>query len=67
MGGCEIFGDDEIVVSNFRFLPQIFGGGILLPGRAASGGALAPETPRAHWIGPEQGRNFEKKIEKICP
>jgi len=22
-------------------------------GRAASGGALAPEPPRAHWIGPE--------------
>ena len=25
-------------------------------GRAASGGALAPEPPRTHWIGPEQGR-----------
>ena len=24
-------------------------------GRAASGGALAPEPPRAHWTGPEQG------------
>jgi len=30
-GGGEIFGDDEISVSNFRFLPQIFGRGILLP------------------------------------
>ena len=25
-------------------------------GRAASRGALAPQPPRAHWIGPEQGR-----------
>jgi len=28
MGGGEIFGDDEMSVSKFRFLPQIFGGEI---------------------------------------
>jgi len=28
--------------------------------RAASGGALALEPPRVHWIGPEQGRILEK-------
>jgi len=44
---------------NFKFVPQIFGGLILFPGRAASGGALAPEPQRTHCIGPEQGRNFE--------
>ena len=26
MGGSEIFGDDEIPMSNFRFLPEILGG-----------------------------------------
>jgi len=30
MAGGEIFGDDEISLSNFRFLPQIFGGGGIL-------------------------------------
>jgi len=32
MGGGEIFGDDKISVRKFRFLPQIFGGKILLIG-----------------------------------
>jgi len=31
MGGGEIFGDDEISVSKFRCLPQIFWGAIWLP------------------------------------
>jgi len=31
MRGGEIFADDEILQSKFRFLSQIFGGGILLP------------------------------------
>jgi len=30
MGGGEMCGDNEILVSNFRFLPQILGGGMLL-------------------------------------
>jgi len=30
-------------------------------GHAASGRSLAPEPPRAQWMGPEQGRNFEEK------
>jgi len=29
MGGGEIFGEDEISVSKFKFPPQIFGGGLL--------------------------------------
>jgi len=32
MRGGEIFWDDEISVSKFRFLPQMFGGGILVIG-----------------------------------
>ena len=30
-GGDDIFEDDKISVSDFRFLPQMFGGAILLP------------------------------------
>jgi len=31
-------------------------------GRTASGGALAPQLPRAHWIGSEPGKIFGKKM-----
>jgi len=42
--GVEIFGDDEIYVSNFRFVPYIFWGAILLPmsKRAPPNGRYAP-------------------------
>jgi len=53
------------LVDTWIQLTDVGGRKTLTQGHAASGGALSPKLPRAHWIGPEQGKIFAKQDKKI--